>query len=66
MIFGHLKIASSIQDNPETILRYLRNVLLKTYQQHRCLQDIFKKALSRLSNLKTVRRCLEDVLKFLI
>ena len=65
MIFGHVKIASSIQDNPETILRYLRNVLLKTYQ-HRCLQDIFKKALSRLSNLKTVRRCLEDVLKCLI
>ena len=43
MIFGHLKAASSRQDNPETILRCLRNVLLKMYQC-RCLQETFKKS----------------------
>ena len=43
MIFGHPKTASSRQDNPETILICLRNILLKMYQ-YRCLQDIFKKS----------------------
>ena len=43
MIFEHLKIASSRQDNSKTTLRCLRNILLKTYQ-YRCLQEIFKKS----------------------
>ena len=47
MIFGHLKTASSSQDNRETILRCLSNILLKTYQ-YRCLQDIFKRSDQRI------------------
>ena len=43
MIYGYLKTASSRQDNPETILRCLWNILLETYQ-YICLQDIFKKS----------------------
>ena len=47
MIFGHLKTASSSQDNRETILRCPSNILLKTYQ-YRCLQDIFKRSDQRI------------------